>query len=104
MHGPSLTIRYFSCPLTRTVLMVYMGGPSGSSLASCVNSSKEVLTCSLWYLSYPLSSQVKGWGHHGSHPQAVAKEGLQEGRLAHSSGSQHLAHKHTALCLPFFLI
>lgn len=41
VHRPSLTIRYFSCPLTRTVLMVCMGDSSGMSLASCVHSRKS---------------------------------------------------------------
>lgn len=83
VHIPSLTIRYFSCPLTRTVLMVCKGGFSGRSLASCENSRKRFLICwpqsSLVVLLLPTRVPGRGWGLHNSHPKAVAKEGLQEG-------------------------
>lgn len=72
---PSLTIRYFSCPLTRTVLMVCTGDSSGRSLASCVDSRNN----SLWYPSCPPEFLDRGWDLHNSHPKAVAKESLQEG-------------------------
>lgn len=100
-------IRYFSCPLTRTVLMVCVGNFSGASLslASCVDSRNSFWAqSSLWCPSCSLEFPGRGWSLHNSHPKSVAEESLQEGRLAHTSGSQHLTHEDAALCLPFLLV
>lgn len=77
---PSLTIRYFSCPRTRTVLMVCMGYFSRGSPASCVDSGKSSWPqSSLWHPSCPLEFPGGGWDLHNPHPEAVAEECLQEG-------------------------
>lgn len=42
--------------------------------------------------------------HDNTHPQGTAKEGLQEGRLAHSSGPHHFAQENVPLRLSLFLV
>lgn len=41
---------------------------------------------------------------HKAHPQATAEEGLQEGRLAHSSSPHHITQKNVPLCLSLLLV